>query len=65
MPVSFEGRAPAPGADIRVGEIAIGAWGPASAAGASRRVRTDRAAEAAALGAPPIADGVHLALALA
>ena len=64
VPVSFAGRAPAQGAEIRVGEIAIGIMGSSIDERGLASVRTDRAAEAAALGAPPIADGVHLALAL-
>jgi folate-binding protein YgfZ len=64
VPVSFEGRAPAPGSDITVGEIAIGIMGTSVGARGLATVRIDRAEDAAALGAPPIADGVHLALAL-
>ena len=65
VPVSFDGRAPAPGADITVGEIAIGTMGTSAGARGLATVRVDRAAEAATLGAPAIADGVHLALSLA
>ena len=62
--VGFDGRAPAPGSDITVGEIAIGTMGTSVGTRGLATVRIDRAADAAALGAPAIADGVHLALAL-
>ncbi len=65
IPVTFDGRAPAAGADITVGEIAIGTMGTSVAGRGLATVRTDRAAHAAALGAPAIADGVHLSLVLA
>ena len=64
VPVRFEGRAPAQGSDITVGEIGIGTMGTSVAGLGLATVRTDRAAEAAALGAPAIADGVHLSLVL-
>ena len=64
VPVRFDGRAPAPGAEITVGETAIGTMGTSSGEVGLATVRTDRAADAAALGAPAIADGVHVALAL-
>lgn len=64
VPVRFEGRSPAAGADVTVGEIVIGTMGTSLAGRGLAMVRTDRAAEAAALGAPPIADGVHLSLSL-
>lgn len=64
VPVTFEGRAPAAGSDITVGEIAIGTMGSSVGTRGLATVRVDRATEAAAIGAPPIADGVHLALAL-
>ena len=64
VPVRFDGRAPAAGADIRVGEIVIGTMGASHAGRGLAMVRTDRAEEAAALGAPPVADGVHLSLSL-
>ncbi len=65
VPVTFDGRAPAAGSDVTVGEIAIGTMGTSIAGRGLATVRTDRAAEAAALGAPAIADGVHLSLVLA
>ena len=65
VPVSFDGRAPSPGSDITVGEIAIGTMGTSAGTRGLATVRVDRAVEAAALGAPAMADGVHLALALA
>jgi tRNA-modifying protein YgfZ len=65
VPVTFDGRAPAAGSDITVGEIAIGTMGSSVAGRGLATVRTDRAADAAALGAPAIADGVHLSLVLA
>ena len=64
VPVSFDGRAPAQGSDITVGEIAIGTMGTSVGSRGLATVRLDRATEAAALGAPPMADGVHLALVL-
>ena len=64
VPVRFDGRAPPPGADITVGEIVIGTMGSSHAGRGLAMVRTDRAEEAAALGAPPVADGVHLSLTL-
>lgn len=64
VPVYFEGHAPAAGSAVTVGEIAIGTMGTSVAGRGLALVRTDRAAEAAALGAPAVADGVHLALAL-
>ena len=63
VPVHFEGRAPAQGSDITVGEIAIGTMGSSGGTRGLATVRVDRAADAAALGAPAIADGVHLSLA--
>ena len=62
--VGFDGRAPAPGSDITVGEIVIGTMGTSVGTDGLATVRVDRAADAAALGAPAIADGVHLALRL-
>ena len=64
VPVTFAGAAPAPGSDITVGEIAIGTMGTSLAGRGLATVRTDRAAEAAALGAPVLSGGVHLSLAL-
>ena len=64
VPVHFDGPAPAGGADITVGEIVIGTMGTSLDGRGLAMVRTDRAEEAAALGAPPVADGVHLALSL-
>ncbi len=64
VPVVFDGRAPAPGAEITVGGIAIGTMGSSVGTRGLATVRVDRAADAAALGAPAIADGVHLSLAL-
>lgn len=64
VPVSFSGAAPAPGSDITVGEIAIGTMGSSAGHLGLASVRTDRAAEAAAVGAPAVADGVHLAISL-
>ena len=64
VPVRFEGRAPAPGTEVSVGEIAIGTMGTSVEDRGLAMVRTDRAEEAAALGAPPMADGIHLVLSL-
>ncbi len=63
-PVSFVGGAPAMGADVTVGEISIGTMGSSTQGRGLAMVRTDRAAEAAALGAPAMADGIHLVIAL-
>ncbi|MGI3903786.1 MAG: YgfZ/GcvT domain-containing protein [Janthinobacterium lividum] len=63
--VTFDGPAPAAGCDITVGEIAIGTMGTSVAGRGLATVRIDRATDAAALGAPAIADGVHLSLVLA
>ena len=65
VPVSFEGPAPLAGAEIAVGEIAIGTMGTSASGRGLATVRIDRAVEAASVGAPAIADGVHLVLALA
>ena len=63
--VRFLGRAPAQGAEIAVGGIAIGTMGSSADGIGLALVRIDRVAEAAAEGAPAIADGIHLAIALA
>ncbi len=63
-PVTFAGAAPAIGAEVKVGEIAIGTMGSSMAGRGLAMLRTDRAAEAAALGAPAVADGVQLVIAL-
>ena len=65
VPVTFDGPAPAAGSDVTVGEITIGTMGTSVDGRGLATVRTDRAADAAALGAPAIADGVHLSLVLA
>ena len=62
--VGFDGPAPAPGSDITVGGITIGTMGTSAGARGLATVRLDRAADAAALGAPALAEGVHLALAV-
>ena len=64
LPVVFEGAPPPTGADVTVGEIAIGTMGSAVPGRGLAMVRVDRAAEAAALGAPAFAAGVHLSIAL-
>ena len=61
-PVLFEGEPPPPGSDIVVGEIVIGTMGSAAGGRGLALVRTDRATEAAALGAPAHAAGVHLSI---
>ena len=63
-PVTFAGAAPGVGAEVKVGEIAIGTMGSSMAGRGLAMVRTDRVAEAAALGAPAVADGVRLVIAL-
>ncbi|HEX4767868.1 MAG TPA: folate-binding protein [Lichenihabitans sp.] len=63
-PVIFEGAPPPAGTEVVVGEIAIGTMGSAVAGRGLAMVRVDRAAEAAALGAPASAAGVHLSIAL-
>ncbi len=63
-PVIFEGAPPPAGAEVMVGEIAIGTMGSAVPGRGLAMVRIDRAAEAAALGAPASAAGVHLSIAL-
>lgn len=64
-PVLFEGPPPTVGTTIQVGDIAIGTMGSAASGRGLALVRTDRAEEAAALGAPALADGVHLSIVLA
>ena len=64
-PVTFVGPPPRVGADITVGEIVIGTMGSSQSGRGLAMVRIDRVADAAALGAPPMADGVHLVIALA
>ena len=63
-PVMFEGEPPPVGTDILVGEIAIGTMGSAADGRGLAMVRTDRAAEAAALGAIATANGTHLSIAI-
>ena len=63
--VRFLGRAPAEGSEIAIGGIAIGTMGSSAEGIGLALVRIDRVAEAAAEGASAIADGVHLAIALA
>ncbi len=64
-PVTFAGPAPRVGADVTVGEIVVGTMGSSETGRGLALVRIDRIAEAAALGAPPMADGVHLVIGLA
>ncbi len=64
-PVSFVGAAPRVGVDVTVGEIVVGTMGSSQSGRGLAMVRIDRIAEAAALGAPPMADGVHLVIGLA
>ncbi len=64
-PVTFVGRPPGIGAPVTVGEIVVGTMGSSQGGRGLAMVRIDRVADAAALGAPPMADGVHLVIALA
>ncbi len=64
-PVTFVGSPPKVGADVTVGEIVVGTMGSSQSGRGLAMVRIDRVAEAAALGAPPMADGVHLVIGLA
>ncbi|WP_237481539.1 YgfZ/GcvT domain-containing protein [Lichenibacterium dinghuense] len=64
VPVAFDGRAPAPGAEITVNDVAIGTMGTSADGRGLATVRVDRAAEAAGQGAPAVADGVALTLSL-
>ena len=64
-PVAFVGPPPRLGADITVGEIVVGTMGSSQSGRGLAMVRIDRVADAAALGAPPMADGVHLVIGLA
>ena len=64
-PVTFLGPAPRVGADVTVGDIVVGTMGSSQSGRGLAMVRIDRVAEATALGAPPMADGVHLVIALA
>ena len=64
-PVAFVGPPPGVGADITVGEIVVGTMGSSQSGRGLAMVRIDRVADAAALGAPPMADGVHLVIGLA
>lgn len=64
-PVTFVGPPPRVGADVTVGEIVVGTMGSSQSGRGLAMVRVDRIAEAAALGAPPIADGTHLVIGLA
>ena len=64
VPVGFDGRGPAAGSDITAGEVAIGTMGTSAGRRGLATVRIDRAADATALGALAVADGVHLALEL-
>ncbi len=64
-PVTFVGESPRIGADITVGEIVVGTMGSSHSGRGLAMVRVDRVADAAALGAPPMADGVHLVIGLA
>lgn len=63
-PVIFEGEPPPIGTEVMVGDIAIGTMGSAVGGCGLAMVRTDRAAEAAALGAVATANGTHLSIAL-
>ncbi len=63
-PVIFQGTPPPAGAEVMVGEIAIGTMGSAVPGRGLAMVRIDRAAEAAALGAAASAAGVHLSIGL-
>ena len=62
--VLFEGEPPPIGAELLVGDIVIGTMGSAIGGRGLAMVRTDRAAEAAALGAAPTANGTQLRIAL-
>ena len=64
-PVLFAGEPPRIGADITVGEIVVGTMGSSQSGRGLAMVRVDRVADAAALGAPPMAEGVHLVIGLA
>lgn len=61
--VSFFGDPPPPGAEVMVGEIAIGTMGSSMPGYGLAMIRTDRAAEAAALGAPVTSAGTRLMIA--
>lgn len=63
-PVLFEGDPPPIGSKVVVGDIAIGTMGSGVNGRGLAMVRTDRAAEAAALGAVASASGIHLSIAL-
>ena len=63
-PVTFLGLPPRVGVDVTVGDIVVGTMGSSQSGRGLAMVRIDRVAEAAALGAPPMADGVHLVIAL-
>ncbi len=62
--VSFEGDPPPVGAEIVVGEIAIGTMGSSMRGQGLAMIRTDRAAEAAALGAAVTSAGTKLMIAV-
>jgi folate-binding protein YgfZ len=55
IPVSLRGTAPAPGSEIRAGEIVIGTMGSAAGDRGLAMIRTDRAEEALAAGLQLIA----------
>ena len=63
-PVLFQGEPPPVGSVVVVGDIAIGIMGSAISGRGLARGRTERAAEAAALGAVATANGTHLSIAL-
>ena len=64
-PVTFVGTPPRVGVEVTIGEIMVGTMGSSQNGRGLALVRIDRVAEAAALGAPPMADGVHLVIGLA
>lgn len=61
-PVMFDGPPPPIGSEILVGDVAIGTMGSTADGRGLAMVRTDRAAEAAALGAIATANGTHLSI---
>ena len=62
VPVRLRGPAPAPGTEIRAGEIAIGAMGSAAGDRGLAMIRTDRAEEAIAAGQDLVAGACILEL---
>lgn len=60
VPVAIEGEAPPEGAEIRMGEIAIGTMGSSAAARGLALLRLDRVADAIAAGVPVTAGAARL-----